>query len=199
MRCVGGEFELALARGLDRGCDAPPDRHGAEEDDEQQDRRHENLGEQDRRASIRDAVERLRDDHVAVADLGALDPEVGAGDGRGLRPDDAGEVRRQSRRVRAGEDRAIRGNRPDERRRATGTIAGRPVERAALRRRPLGDPGETLRQALVDLVRQGSRHDRHDRERDEQIRDRHDDGRGEGDPDRLSADRRRAGHASSSR
>ncbi len=72
VRGVGGEFELSLAGDLDRRRHPPPDRHRAEEHDQQQDRRDEHLGQQDGRSGVVDAIDRLSDDDPAVAHFGAL-------------------------------------------------------------------------------------------------------------------------------
>ena len=78
MRGVGGEVELALARGLDRRADPAADRDGTEEDESEQERGDHELGEDDRPARLADGLERLADDDVVVADRPAgeshLDP-----------------------------------------------------------------------------------------------------------------------------
>ncbi len=72
VRRVGGELHLALARLLDRGRDTASDGDGAEEDDEQQNRSDQDLGEDDRRLRLGYGLHRLADDDVvAVGHVGA--------------------------------------------------------------------------------------------------------------------------------
>ena len=77
---VGGELELAATGELDRGGDPPADGDGAEEDDHEEDRGDDHLGEDDGRAGLGHRVETLGDDDVEVVGLGSGDPHVDAAD-----------------------------------------------------------------------------------------------------------------------
>ncbi len=65
VRRVGGELELADAGLLDRRGDPPSDRHGSEEDDDEQDRGDDQLGQQEGRPRLVDRGGRLADHDVA--------------------------------------------------------------------------------------------------------------------------------------
>ena len=65
MRCIGGERELRDARLFDWSGNAPADEQGTGEDDEQQHRRDEQLGHDERVGGLGDLAQRLRDGHPA--------------------------------------------------------------------------------------------------------------------------------------
>ena len=78
VRGVGGELELAPARGLDRRGDPPADGHRAEEHDDEQDRRDQQLGEDDRplRLARPARIDCADDDPVVAADLAPGEAQV---------------------------------------------------------------------------------------------------------------------------
>ena len=88
VRCVGGEFELALAGPFDRQGHPAPDRHRTQEDDDEQGEADADLGHDQRRLGLRHAVHGLADDDVVVTADCTLDPNVDSADGHRLRADD---------------------------------------------------------------------------------------------------------------
>ena len=141
VRGVGGEVQLALAGALDRRGDTPADRDGAEEHGDEQDRRDQQLRQDDRRARLDHRLERLADDDPVVADLAAGDPRSAPSIVAVVGPTTVcvlggkGRVRRvasgRRRRLRPARGAAVQPPRPVRRRRVVRATVGRPVMRGS--------------------------------------------------------------------
>ena len=192
--------------------DAPADRDGSDEDDQEQHRRDQQLGQDQRRLGLGDAVEVLGDDDVVARR--PIAPAIRmsiAVDRRRLRVGHGSVLSRQVRIGRRGEDGAIRLDGPGQEgqsagavrigRREVATSATAAIAAAATGKRLADRSVEGSGELGVDLGGEVAVNDCHDRHGHDQVDDGHDPGGRQGDPDRLAPDllRTDGGHASSSR